>query len=41
MQTPTSEARADDRLCPLTFVLPAGMIGGLIWLCMLLTRVTP
>jgi hypothetical protein len=30
---------ATDRPCPLTFVLPAGLIGGLVWLCVLLTRV--
>jgi hypothetical protein len=27
-----------ERPCPLTFVMPAGLIGGLIWLCMLLSQ---
>ena len=40
MQT-QSPNTISDRPCPLTFVMPAGLIGGLIWLCMLLTRVHP
>lgn len=27
-----------DRPCPLTFIMPAGLIGGVIWFCMLLGR---
>jgi hypothetical protein len=30
-----------DRPSPLMFVMPAGLIGGLVWICMLLGRVTP
>jgi hypothetical protein len=37
MQTPSHSIT--DRPCPLTFVMPAGLIGGLIWLCTLLSRV--
>jgi hypothetical protein len=39
MQTPNS--LIDDRPSPLTFVVPAGLIGGLVWFCALLARVTP
>jgi hypothetical protein len=31
----------DDRPSPLAFLMPAGLIGGLIWVCMLLVRMTP
>jgi len=41
MPTPSSNAMLDDRPSPLTFVMPAGLIGGLIWVCMLLGRMTP
>jgi hypothetical protein len=39
MQTPNS--RIDDRPSPLTFVVPAGLIGGLVWICTLLARMAP
>jgi hypothetical protein len=31
----------DDRPSPLAFLMPAALIGGLIWVCMLLLRVSP
>jgi hypothetical protein len=39
MQTPST--LPTERPCPLTFVMPAGLIGGLVWLVMLLGRLTP
>jgi hypothetical protein len=31
----------EDRPSPLAFMMPAGMIGAIIWLCMLLVQVMP
>jgi hypothetical protein len=28
----------DDRPTPLAFFVPAGLIGGLVWICMLLAQ---
>ena len=30
-----------DRTCPLPFIVPPAFVGGLIWLCTMLARMTP
>jgi hypothetical protein len=41
MPIQTSNAPTDDRSSPLAFAVPAGLIAGLVWICMLLAQLNP
>jgi hypothetical protein len=41
MDTDTPNPVPSDRSCPMMFVVLPAFVGGLIWVCMVLSRMTP